>query len=177
MYNAAGISHNLTVYDLITMMSIAEQLARCLSVLNQMDVELMKKREIDHRKLQISHLQTSSNLVLTSFLKAHSSSEKLQPDSYLISSLLQRQVNAQFIPPFIRSLSEFAAKSHDTHDLIDVLSHLNVSESRPTIDKQLQNATEKYKKPYSNYKPIMTCIDNIDIPMTKHLHDIDFEDC
>ena len=176
MYRHAGIECQFDVTDLMEMVSMSEQLARYLRILNSYDIKLLEKKVVDHREMTNTDLHVGCNIVSTSFFRAHSATHQLSNDSFYINALLQRQVNPNFVPPIVRAVSEVSAVVKDRHDIIDILSHLRITTSLKTITQQIEKGRMKYKSKLQNEKPIIYAVDNIDISKTKHLHTLDKED-
>lgn len=176
IYQKAGIKVNFSLTDLIELTSMAEQFGRCMRLLTEYDIELLKQKEIDFRLCEQEDLFLGCNIATTVFLKSISHSASLHPTMLLINCLFQRTVNTLFIPPLVRSLGEFTSSSHDKHDLLNILSRLRVTPSLKTILKDIQKSRNKYTKPVEIDKPVICCIDNIDIAKTVHLHTIEKED-
>lgn len=176
MYRKAGLNPSLSLTDLVELVSVAEKFARYLRILNKLDITLAQTLNADYRQMKKSDLRLGCNVVSASFFKTHSSSTDLNDDSYMINSMLQRQVDTNYVPPLIRSVSEFAFTSKDRHDLMDVLNRVRVTSSKKTVDSQLEKARKSYTAEFEDHKPVVGCVDNIDIPKTVHLHSLEKED-
>ena len=176
IYKNAEIDCQFNLTDMVELMCMAEQFARYLRILNSYDIKLMQKKEVDHRLITTEDLQIGCNLISRSFFKAHTASNDLHPDTYYINALLQRQVNATYIPPIIRAVSEVSSTINDRYDLTNILSHLKITNSATTTNANIEQARNKYKSDIKDNKPIVYAVDNIDIAKTKHLHSIEKED-
>ena len=66
MYRHAGIECQFDVTDLMEMVSMSEQLARYLRILNSYDIKLLEKKVVDHREMTNTDLHVGCNIVCTS---------------------------------------------------------------------------------------------------------------
>ncbi len=175
IYDSFNIGKELSIEDLIEISYCCDQIGKVLRKLAKLDIEILQSCFCDFRTLDKSDLELGMNICMSVLMKSLSAKPTLQADSLLLNALAQRGVNVNFIPPLIRQLSEDIFKSANKSDTMNTLSHLHLTACEKTTRKTLKSAPS-YKESLDDHKPIVSCIDNIDIHLKVGLHKINKPD-
>ncbi len=125
-------------------------------------MKVIKELNINFRDLSQQDLHLHCNVALATLLKSIYGSPKLDNSASMIVSLIHRSLKKNYIPPLIRKVSEIVLTSKGKSATINVLSAFNVVSSEKTSRKMLRIAPS-YKQDFNNDKPVVSCVDNIDI--------------